>query len=258
VHKLVATLVLLLVGSVLSGTPAAADSAPWTPWAPSTVYAAPDRALFDASPTTVSRGVTFHWEDGYPEDARFDVRVSRTPARAVRRAPWVEPTSRHALPTARTHLTLRPGTVLCVQVRSRDAADHTSPWSEAECISRAFKASQLRSHGPVTVVHGERFWQGQARVVRYGGSLTLSGVRRGTSDVLFVTVPTDERALAWKLPGQPENVTFSGHGHRAGHTQVVHYTTRAARTGTLRFTTGGAARSLPLEGVALMPRWMFD
>jgi hypothetical protein len=152
--------------------------------------------------------------------------------------------------------------VLCVQVRSRDRDGQASDWAATStCISRAFGAGDLGSRGRVTTVHGKHLWLGRARVIGRSGQLTLAGVTKGSRVRVFLTLHRGiDNVLAWQLPGRRIDMMAGfGRDHRVQHTVAVNSVTGASRRrGPLVFTAAGSnAKSLPLEGVALMPPWMF-
>ena len=259
-RRAVALALLLAAAAYPAQTsPVAAAAADTGPHAPPSPFRSPNRWVDDASPSTISRWQTYtwsQWDTAHP--TTFDVRVSRTPARATGRRPWQLPANLQNISATQVRLDVGLGTVLCVQVRSRDPEGRTSAWTkDHSCVTRAFGPGSLRGRGPVHVLTGKGYWRGRAKALGVGGTLTLPGVPKGSSEVVFVTYKPGDRMLLWTMPGETVS-SASYHYQRVRHTVAIHWADKHSRyRGPLRFENGGHQTSLPVEGVALMPPWMF-
>lgn len=206
---------------------------------------------------------------------RFDVRVSRTPMRSVRRSTWTYPERQQGLLPAtgragrgpgdvRAHVRLRvaQGQVLCVSARATDSSGVVGAWSDRSCVIRFLDESRLRGHGDLRADRGERYYQGTATHIYPGGSLVLRGVPRSASVLVLY-----ERRRQAEAPTRSIRTTGSGSHPQHGDCGLGQSSSfgrwrlldecpdRTERRGPITFHTDRELPSYGVDGVVVVPAW---
>jgi hypothetical protein len=219
----------------------------------------PQTGIFNGPNMSLTAHPEFAWESyDWSGVASFDVRVSRTPFTAARRARWTYPAELQGI--SRTTITpyVAAGDTICIQVRGRDTLGNLEPWHQEwpyTCQSRALDDSKLHRSGPMRVVENKHFWHGHARVLYPGGHLWLNGLRKGAhAGVLMTVLPDETRGGSWSIPGWPSMAPI-GRPAKPAYSQAIDYVNTAKWKGRLLISWDGRVTQ-PFEGAAIYPRWM--
>ena len=252
---LLAAAAALVLPAFLGGAATATDS-PADDTPPVTHMLAPG-----ADPSTIEEFPELSWRsDDDSAIAEYDIRVSRTPMRSKVRAPWTYPAPLQGATATKVRLHVRPGVTLCVQARARDAAGNVEPWRSGSwtCAVRALDDHALKHSGRIEVVSNRVFYNnGRARVLHQGAKMWLGGIPKGSwVGVLLTTLPNPDRTLDWRFPGTHGGTV--GDGARVRHSRFVTLDNRATRDGRVVVEQPYNYRSLPLEGLTVIPRWVVN
>jgi hypothetical protein len=194
----------------------------------------------------------------FDERAVFEAQVRRGPVRSEAPDWRMRPGSFAPAPrrdSAVLRLPMAPGTGLCL--RARELADvpggRPSPWSEVECVARAFDddGPAVRARGG-RVVPDRRFVDDRATVLDTGDLLSLRGVPAGArAGVLQESFfGTDTAAPEWRVGRAAFRASGFGGSDRAGD-----WLARPTRTGgTLQVRS--LSPSDRIGGLVVLPRWI--
>jgi hypothetical protein len=204
--------------------------------------------------------------------ASLDVRISRTPMRAARQSAWKYPADlqgvavdphqyRYDWPNAQVKVAFGQGEVVCLSARAHDTDGNVGAWSRGICTVRYLDDAKLRRSGSLARQHGKAYWRSAATSIRRSGSLTLRGVQAGSQvSVLATRTPLDGRGKAVRA------IYTAAHGKRTCfvprstdehryYSQTTRCEFTTARKGAVTLRTAQRGPSLPVEGIAVLPRW---
>lgn len=253
------SLTLLVAAAIVPATATAADEepAPYLEWR---LGQRSSQWEVKGWRTSTRRVYYFELRDAYETASSVDIRISRTPARGSKRNPWRYPASLQQIQPGPLTIEVERGTIVCLQARARSQDGPVTAFSETTlCISRAFGPGALRRLGRVDVKESPLYAYGRALVIRADGSLRLPGVPAGAQALVYASLPKElHRSLDWVMPGRRVGVVFgAGPGFERRHGVPLAFYDLPARTrGAMRLGSSGTSRSLPVEAVAIQPRWM--
>ncbi|WP_100414233.1 hypothetical protein [Mumia flava] len=232
----------------------------------SPIYAGTDSRFH----VTTRPRTTFRWEtvdEPYGSGfAEMDVRITRSSARAKRRPPWTYPRRLQGVATRSVTLRVRPGEVVCADVRFRDRAGNQSRWRERatlrQCVSRVFRLRDHRLLGQYSIVKGKRFANGRA--VRLPPKPTKSRISlrvpRGSRPVIVYTARKGGERFRAKGPrtrcSTRWTVVYRNRVRRKRHRVIDWISVPTDRTGRVSVRSGDPERGALLEGIGFAPRWV--